>query len=479
MTDSLPTPSEPAAVNVAERFDQHVAERNRRSARAAVWLTAGLNLGFVALDRLLTDDPGKLAVLLADRAAIAVAVVGLAWAARRPWFARHTAVVTGIYMASIDVALAVMTTQLGGFSSGYYAGINLVTLAAGLLFLWPTRVAAMTHAAAVAAYTLANVPGWEAGQLREAVMHGFFLTSTAVIATVGQAFSWKQARQQLETQAAVEQTKERLEAAHGELQRLDQFKSAFFANITHELKTPLAMVLSPLELLYQGDLGPLGETQKATIRSMLRSGFKLLALIDDLLDLARAEQAGIRLRIAERDVKEHLGALVQQIGVLARRKDVELTAVWPDEPCMVWCDIDRLERVWINLLSNALKFTPPGGHVWVELRRHGDGVQVQVRDDGPGFPPELAGKLFDRFYQVDMGGTRRHGGAGIGLALARHIVELHGGTIGARGDIDKGAEFTVYLPADRAHFGDRAVEEAPHSETERAPSQGDLTRVAV
>ncbi|MBM4344373.1 MAG: response regulator [Deltaproteobacteria bacterium] len=434
------------------RFDATVAARNQRSAVAAAGLTLVLDVVFVVVDRVLTQDAAQLTLLLADRAAMAAAAVVLFAVVRRPFFARHSAVATAGYMAWLSLCLAVMTTALGGFSSAYYAGMNLVTLAAGLLFMWPAWLAAATHLLSVAFYLGANVWHFAPGQAEDAVTHGFFLGATAVIATVGQRLAWRRDRQQVAAQVAIESANARLADAHAELRRLDAFKTVFFANMTHELKTPLAMVLSPLELLINGELGAVSDQQRATMRSMLRSGFKLLALIEDLLDLARADQAGLTLHVAEHDLGDTLRQLVQQVEVLAQRKDISLELVAPDEPLPLWFDPDRLERVWINLLSNALKFTPTAGRVVVRIEAVDGGAVVTVRDSGPGFPPELAEQLFDRFFQVDMGGTRQHGGAGIGLALARHFVELHGGHIAAHCEVGQGATFTVRLRGGHGHF---------------------------
>src|SRR5438045_3263987 len=183
---------------------------------------------------------------------------------------------------------------------------------------------------------------------------------------------------------------------------------------------------------------------------MFRSGLKLLKMIGDLLDLSRLEESKLRLKIAEQDLGEYLRGLVAQVQPLAERKGIDLRLSVPSERCAVWCDIERLERVFLNLLSNATKFTPPGGHVLVRLDDLGSSVLVMVQDDGPGFPPERAEQIFERFYQVDMGGTRRYGGTGIGLALAKEIVELHGGRI--RAESVGGARFTVGLLRDRDHF---------------------------
>jgi signal transduction histidine kinase len=209
---------------------------------------------------------------------------------------------------------------------------------------------------------------------------------------------------------------------------------------------------------------------------MFKSGLKLLKLIGDLLDLSRLEESRLRLRVAEHELVDLLRGLIAQVAGLAQRKniDVKLTAV--SERAFIWCDAEQIERVFINLLSNAIKFADSGGRVEVrasEFRRP-DGesaLRVEVQDDGPGFPPESATLLFERFYQVDMGGTRRHGGAGIGLALARELVELHGGSIRAASAPGEGACFTVELRYGRGHFKPEAVEPRRRRQPARGPDE--------
>src|SRR5205823_400409 len=276
------------------------------------------------------------------------------------------------------------------------------------------------------------------------------LLGIAVVGGTGQIVLYRSLREQVLNQVRLEETKASLEAAHEQLKALDSFKSQFFANITHEFKTPLAMVLAPLELILQGEMGELSAAHRGTFESMFRSGLKLLKMIGDLLDLSRMEESKLRLKVAEHDLAEYLRALVSQVQPLAQRKGIELSLRVEATSTVVWCDLERIERVFLNLLSNATKFTQPGGHVQVIVREASARIEVVVQDDGPGFPPEKADRIFERFYQVDMGGTRRYGGTGIGLALAKEIVELHGGQI--RAESSGGAKFTDGLLRDRDHF---------------------------
>jgi signal transduction histidine kinase len=298
-----------------------------------------------------------------------------------------------------------------------------------------------------------------------AVSNLAFLSTTALVAGIGQLLTLKTLRDQHVQRVHLEQATAKLERAHADLQQLDQFKSRFFANMTHELRTPLAMILAPLELLLHEE-GRLEEAQRNSFQSMYRSALKLLKLINDLLDLSRLEESRLRLEVAEHDLVAHLRSLSEQTQVLASRRDIALSFASDAAEARVLCDLERLERVFVNLLSNAIKFTPPGGHVAVSLAAAADEVEIAVQDDGPGFPPEQAERIFERFYQVDMEGTRRHGGAGIGLALARELVALHGGTIRASSDGKSGARFVVTLPRHHAFRSGDLVE--PH-----APPQGE------
>jgi signal transduction histidine kinase len=441
---------------IEERWVRWRLERNRRGLRAGLILVITLYPAFGLLDWLLAP-PAALAWIWATRAGIAVFAIAILWLLRGSTLDRYvewTGVVAG-WMAGIGID--VMTAYMGGVASPYYAGVILVVLAAGLLFVWPPLLVVVYNLGSILAFLLINLVYGTVGETHEAASNLTFLSATAIIAGVGQVMQFWAQREQLEQRVRLEATTANLERAHSELQRLDEFKSRFFANMTHELRTPLAMVLTPLELMMQGEMGDFTEGQRSSLQTMYRSALKLLKLINDLLDLSRLEESRLRLDVKEHDLVGQLRALVDQTRVLANRKQIALTFETDQELAPIWSDPERLERVFVNLLSNAIKFTPVRGHVTVTLTEQFDDVVVVFQDDGPGFPPEKAEQIFERFFQVDMADRRQHGGAGIGLALARELVMLHGGTINAQSDGRTGARFIVTLPRGRGHFRPEAL----------------------
>jgi signal transduction histidine kinase len=432
-----------------QRWQNWLLERNRRGLRVAAGCALALFPAFGILDARLAPH-GALPVLIGTRVLVTLTTIVLFQVIRTRLFARHPDLISCLYMVMAASGISVMTVFMGGLASTYYAGLTLVIVASGLLFVWPARVVLATHTMIVASFVMPNLLLGTIGNPLPAASNLAFLVATALVTAVGQLVLFGAQHKQFMDRIALEETKASLEQAHNQLKQLDSFKSELFANITHEFKTPLAMVLAPLELMLQGEMGELSAAQKASFQSMFRSGLKLLKMIGDLLDLSKLEDSKLRLKISENDLCEYLRGLVAQVQPLAQRKDITIALELEVERSLVFCDLERIERVFLNLLSNATKFTPPGGRVTVNLREWGKATLVTVQDDGPGFPPEKAKQIFERFFQVDMGGTRRYGGTGIGLALAKEIVELHGGRIWA--ESNGGAKFTVELLRDREHF---------------------------
>ncbi len=439
------------------RWSAWLLSRNRRGTRGLLLIVLVLYPAFGILDYL-TAPREWLWLLYSTRAVITLATLVMLRVLPGRLFDRHADALAAGYIVLVSSGITLMTVFMGGLASPYYAGLSLVIVATGLLYVWPLRVVAVTYAIIIGSFILLNLafdprPPW-----LTAVSNQFFLISTAIIAGTGQLVTYRSQREQIERQLVLERTSHNLEHAHAELKQLDRFKSEFFANITHELKTPLTMMLAPLELLVDGHLGSLSDAQRSTLKSIQKSGVKLRRLIGDLLDLSRLEESKLRLRVGEHDLVPYLRALVAQAEPLAQRKSLSLRFESDAAACVVCCDIERLERVMVNLLSNATKFTPADGSVTIRLQDEGASVLLQVIDTGIGFPPGMATRIFDRFFQVDMADTRRYGGTGIGLALAKELVELHGGSIWAEGGVGEGATLSVRLRKGREHFRPEALD---------------------
>lgn len=392
------------------------------------------------------------------RAAATLSSIAIFLLTFRPLGRRYAGPLSTIAVLIVSSSIAGMIRLLGGYQSPYYAGLCLLIIVGGLLFTWGTAQSLFTNLMIVAMF---EIPALLYDRIEDWPIYfsnSFFLITTAIVIVIGHFFNYRLKFREYVNSQLVLAAKRDLEEAHQQLKALDRFKSQVFANVTHELKTPLNMILSPLELFQQGHLGPVSEEQKATFASMFRSGMKLLKLIGDILDLSKLEESRIRLNIAEHDLVMYLRGLLAQVQPLTQRKRIALDFESNVETATIWCDLERIERVFVNLLSNAAKFTPEEGRIRVVLRDEGPSVLVSVVDSGPGFPADQATKVFERFFQVDMGATRKYGGTGIGLALAKELVELHGGRIWAVSDVGQGATFHVRLFKDRAHFNPDALE---------------------
>ncbi len=275
------------------------------------------------------------------------------------------------------------------------------------------------------------------------------------------------------------------------LRELDHLKSQLFANVSHELRTPLTLTLGPLRDLLDGRFGPLRKEAAGQVEVALRNAGRLLGLVDQLLDVARLDAGRLRLRPRRGDLAAHVRERVETFLPLAERRRIDLSLEAPAEPVEIWFDETQLEKVFDNLLGNALKFTPRDGRVQVTVATETDHVEVRVRDDGPGIPADQLERIFERFYQVETTG-RQWPGAGIGLELARQLVELHGGSISVASEEGRGACFTVSLrrgklegePAVEKYEGTPIPDDPPEPATEPEPepapeSNEDRTTILV
>ncbi|HRU05358.1 MAG TPA: ATP-binding protein [Candidatus Brocadiia bacterium] len=247
--------------------------------------------------------------------------------------------------------------------------------------------------------------------------------------------------------AALRDSMRRLEEANERLAEANRQKSLFLSTMSHELRTPLNAVIGFADLLAGQFFGRLNEKQKEHVAQIANSGKHLLAMISDLLDMAKIDAGVMTLDLKPFDAREVAAGAVEMVRPQAQNKRQTLDLDLGAEPVMVYGDARRHRQVLLNLLTNAVKFTAPGGRVGVRLKvRPGEAVRVEVSDTGPGVKASEMPRLFTPFYQSQRVRDEELGGTGIGLALAKRLVELHGGCIGVESEEGKGSVFWFETP---------------------------------
>jgi signal transduction histidine kinase len=246
-----------------------------------------------------------------------------------------------------------------------------------------------------------------------------------------------------------EEERERLlrseQAAREEAERANRLKDEFLATLSHELRTPLNAILGWSQMLQNGNLDE-AEFKRAT-GTIERNARAQSQLIDDILDVSRIIRGKLRLDVRAVDLSNVISAAVDAARPAAEAKNIRLQTLIDPQATQISGDPDRLQQVVWNLLSNAIKFTPKDGRVQVRLERVNSHVEIVVSDTGAGIEPEFLPFVFERFRQSDGSMTRRHGGLGLGLAIVRQLVELHGGTVSVTSAGEgQGAAFIVSLP---------------------------------
>ncbi|HWE83009.1 MAG TPA: HAMP domain-containing sensor histidine kinase [Gaiellaceae bacterium] len=252
--------------------------------------------------------------------------------------------------------------------------------------------------------------------------------------------------------ANVNRMNDELRRLYGELETASRHKSEFLANMSHELRTPLNAIIGFSQLLRKQLFGPINAKQDEYLDDILSSGHHLLSLINDVLDLSKVEAGQVQLELDVFSLREALERGVVMVRERATGNDVKLSVAMEPEFDVVRGDERRIRQVVFNLLSNAVKFTPPGGEVAVAAARIDGEVQVSVTDSGPGIALEDQERIFEEFQQTEAGVEHREG-TGLGLALSRRLVELHGGRIWVESEPGRGSRFVFALPDGEVSHG--------------------------
>lgn len=374
-----------------------------------------------------------------------------------------------------------------GYASPYYAGLNLVLVGAAILMRWPLFESVLVVLLTVGIYLAACFGHGPIEKPSLFFNNCYFLFVTGVFTVAGTwfyntiRFSEFLLRRTLDAKhGQLQEANAQLEENNQKLRELDVAKSRFFANISHELRTPLTLLIAPVETLLNKGEGISPVERQEMLATMQGNAMRLLKLINTLLDLVRLESQAMDLQKTPLVLNDFIHGLGS--ACLALAKDKRITLKTECEPDMrpVMADVEKIERVCLNLLFNALKFTPAGGTITLSARRDGDHLLLCVQDTGVGIAEEHLSHLFSRFWQADATSQRRFQGLGIGLALVKEIVELHGGHMHVASRLGKGSTFTVYLPYELAKLpavqanGDKPGDASPaRTKAEGEPSTGE------
>jgi signal transduction histidine kinase len=429
--------------------------------RTGAFVVFAINTAFVALDYFAYRE--LFAPFLATR--IALNAVLLLIYCRLSYSAPEAAEVA--LCLSTGAMLLVVVYGSGASRSDYFAGLILLFVGIPVLLPLRARDAAGVCGILFALYAAAPLFSSEITDVRAFVIRCVFLASAGFESVVSCSL--------LERARYTDYLQRReLERARDQLAQLDEAKSRFTANIHHELRTPLTLMLAPLDAMLAGDFGAVDPGIRAYLETMHKNALRLLKLINNLLDFAKIESGQMEIQRQPLELSRVVGEIVSSAVPMAERKGVTLVAEVAEGLPLVNADPDAIEKVVVNLVGNALKFTDVDGRITVSAEladgaelgdTAGEGarrcVRMTVADTGLGIPPEQLQKVFDRFAQVDGSATRKHEGTGIGLSLVKELVGLHGGRVWATSEgLGHGTQFHVMLPLGEADEDREAVVQA-------------------
>ena len=234
-----------------------------------------------------------------------------------------------------------------------------------------------------------------------------------------------------------------------ELRARDALKTQFLSNVSHDLRTPLAAIITHAEILREGLLGELNQKQRDSVSGIVSGGQQLIDMIDEILTYVRSASDQVNLVRTDFDITELVDQVRTLNQALAAKKHLTIERLNGDDLPQVYADRDKIKHVLGNLIGNAIKFTPDGGRIWISFSRRGrsgDELVVEVADNGRGIARAHYELVFREFAQVDASPSRPHHGTGLGLAIARNLVELHSGRIWVESELGKGSRFFFTLP---------------------------------
>ncbi len=442
-----------------EEFEQAFQEETEEllAGRLRLGLGVGilLYLAFSVLDWFARRDYWS--TYLAIRIGVTSLVGALLWWQRTPTGRRHLFATSFAQILVGWLGIAAMTWVDGGFDNDYYYGNLLVLFLLGLFVPWSVKMVAGLCSVALLTYM---VPNFFLHGSDQALTKFFFLTGAAILTCWAAMASVASRRKDLSQRF-------QLSSANDELKQLDEMKTNFFSNVSHELRTPLMLILGPLDSLIRGEYD--GE-QDNLLRAMNTNAHRLLRQVNQILNFAKSDRGDETVNWIPGNVASVIQDQIEAARPYAKKRDMELRMIGIDELPDNHFDPEHLETVFVNLLSNAMKFTPDGGTITIRGSADEEMITWTVEDTGCGIPAKDINKVFERFHQVDGGSKGKTRGTGLGLSLSQQLIQLHGGDIKATSVEGEGTTFTVTLPIALPEGAEAGVAEAPAPAAEESAS---------
>ncbi|MDQ8186587.1 ATP-binding protein [Pelagicoccus sp. SDUM812002] len=389
--------------------------------------------------------PDQLGFFFQLRVLCSAIVFGIWWSLGQAFGKRYYRLFGLLWYTQPSLFIALMIYYTEGVYSPYYAGLNLVLI--GLAW-----VAQVDFVESLVSVLLTLVMYGAAcyfhgdSSLSLLINNLYFIVLTGVIVVTGSFFLNRMRYREFGLRHELDANREELEASNLKLVEMDKAKTNFFANISHELRTPLTLLIGPLDRMRRPGKDFSEEEREELLDIMQQNAMRLMRLINDLLNLVRLDAGSLKLRPASVELVAYLEGVCRSFYPMAQERSLDFS--WEIEAGAdktVNLDREKVEKILLNLLFNAIKFTPPGGRIVLRARREANLLRIEVIDTGKGIAPEELASVFDRFWQSETASNRRYQGVGIGLALVRDLAQLHGGGVSAQSVLGEGTTMQVDL----------------------------------
>ncbi|MEK7702886.1 MAG: ATP-binding protein [Nitrospirota bacterium] len=425
-----------------DQYKAFLQQVNLQRARVGAITAASLVMIFATLDFFSYPEYAKIFFLLR---VVCTASLLITLALSYTKFGLTYSKALGIFeMSSCAIMINIMTRH-AGYETPYYAGLNLVILAIGVLYPWSLKETFLTSGFIYVCYLVPILLFDKISNVIIFVNNNIFILATIIIACIASFFASALRQREFAARFHLEAAKVEIETSYTKLKGLDQLKSRFFANISHEFRTPITLLMGPTEMMLKRELGAITENQEKYLRTIYTHASRLLRLINTLLNLSKVDASETKLLLQRGNFVKLVREIVYSIIPSTEKKGLRLSFSGDETIPEFLYDPDKMEDVLFNLLSNALKFTERG-EICVSCEMQWDNVLVKISDTGIGIPKESIQKLFDRFFQVDTAASRVGAGTGIGLSLVKEWVDIHKGRIWVESEEGIGTTFFFTIP---------------------------------